>query len=659
MAVALAVAFVVALKLHAGRQSRRAGRGAGPRRPAWPAPPDAGTFAGRDAAASPRLRSRRSRRCCSLARRRRPAAGATPQPEQRRRSTWPRSTCRSRAARTDTTRPATPRPSSTSRPASTPCSATPTVTLHPRRRATGRRWTTVQESADRHRHRRAPPTASTSNLEGTALGDTCVYAKAFEKLVEEGKAPAVTYAHIAREPDHSGFVLQYWFFWYFNQFNDLHEGDWEGMQLSFEAETTTAARWTKNRAKSSSSSTPAASAPAGKTRKVQKEGTHPIVYPAAGSHATFYDSAVYVENGQHGSGVGCDNTTEPLRELRPTAGSDAGRRRRKAARSPGSPTTAAGANGKRASTTARPGRRRRRSGSEPFAWMAEAADDQPAAARRLDRRPAGHRGLLRRRRRGLGLHQPRRRSRRPPRSRRWSASRLLIVLFVGLTRWRPGRPRHSCGRRAPSASWSAPPASSTAATGRSWSRSRWPALVIVGGDQPARQPARRTAAQPTRQPGAPASTWRSPTCSNRSSRPIAQALVAAIVVIFVRLLKRTAETAGFRACWRGMRQRFWRVVGAQLLATLGDAAAGDHRDRHPLRGLEAGRLGLRQAGSAVHRQALRESFRGSSELVRGRWWHAVRVSSSSYVLLFVTGPVFTFALIFTPLPLLGSTCSAR
>ena len=49
---------------------------------------------------------------------------------------------------------------------------------------------------------------------------------------------------------------------------------------------------------------------------MQKEGTHPVVYPAAGSHATFYDSAVYVENGQHGSGLGCDNTTEPLRELK-------------------------------------------------------------------------------------------------------------------------------------------------------------------------------------------------------------------------------------------------------------------------------------------------------------------------------------------------------
>ncbi len=75
------------------------------------------------------------------------------------------------------------------------------------------------------------------DLEGKVLGDTCVYARAFEKLVEEGKAPAITYAHIAGEAGHPGFVLQYWFFWYFNQFNDLHEGDWEGMQLAFEADT--------------------------------------------------------------------------------------------------------------------------------------------------------------------------------------------------------------------------------------------------------------------------------------------------------------------------------------------------------------------------------------------------------------------------------------
>src|ERR1700712_6049108 len=79
------------------------------------------------------------------------------------------------------------------------------------------------------------------NLDGEALGETCVYAKDFKQLLEEGKAPAVSYAHIAREKGHSGFALQYWFFWYFNQFNDLHEGDWEGMQVTFEAATPAAA----------------------------------------------------------------------------------------------------------------------------------------------------------------------------------------------------------------------------------------------------------------------------------------------------------------------------------------------------------------------------------------------------------------------------------
>jgi hypothetical protein len=173
--------------------------------------------------------------------------------------------------------------------------------------------------------RRAPTAADIAglrgpwylNLEGRVLGDTCVYARAFKRLLEEGKAPAVTYAHIAREKVHPGFALQYWFFWYFNQFNDLHEGDWEGMQLTFEADNPAAALHEEP-------SEIILFQHAGGERaswddgKVQKEGTHPIVYPAAGSHATFYDSAVYVENGQHGSGLGCDNTTGPLRELRLT-----------------------------------------------------------------------------------------------------------------------------------------------------------------------------------------------------------------------------------------------------------------------------------------------------------------------------------------------------
>jgi hypothetical protein len=154
------------------------------------------------------------------------------------------------------------------------------------------------------------------NLDGEALGDTCVYAKDFEKLEDEGEAPLTTYAHVAREPGHSGFVMQYWFFWYFNQFNDLHEGDWEGMQISFEAQTPAEALREEPHQIILFQHAGGERADWSDT-KVQKEGTHPIVYPAAGSHATFYDSAVYVENGQEGSGLGCDNTSEPLQELRP------------------------------------------------------------------------------------------------------------------------------------------------------------------------------------------------------------------------------------------------------------------------------------------------------------------------------------------------------
>ena len=152
------------------------------------------------------------------------------------------------------------------------------------------------------------------NLPGSPLGDTCVYARDFARLKREGKAPAVTYAHIAREAGRPGLAVQYWFFWYFNQFNDLHEGDWEGMQITFDASN-------PREALEEGPSEIGLFQHAGGERagwddaKVEKDGTHPVVYPAAGSHATFYEATVYLENGRRGSGVGCDDTGSPLRPL--------------------------------------------------------------------------------------------------------------------------------------------------------------------------------------------------------------------------------------------------------------------------------------------------------------------------------------------------------
>jgi hypothetical protein len=154
------------------------------------------------------------------------------------------------------------------------------------------------------------------NIPGDPLSPGCNYSKAFKALKDAGKAPPITYARIATEEGHTGLVVQYWFFYYFNQFNDLHEGDWEGMQIAFDGST-------PREALATGPSEIALFQHEGGEKgswddpKVQKEGTHPVVYPAAGSHATFYSSAVFVENAQGGSGLGCDNTTSPVRRVEP------------------------------------------------------------------------------------------------------------------------------------------------------------------------------------------------------------------------------------------------------------------------------------------------------------------------------------------------------
>jgi hypothetical protein len=155
------------------------------------------------------------------------------------------------------------------------------------------------------------------DLPGSPLEPGCTYARDFAALRRAGRAPAVTYAHIAREPGHSGFALQYWFYYYFNQFNDLHESDWEGMQLAFRAHTPAQALGGGSPYEIVLFQHSGGEHADWDNHKVQRRGTHPVVFSAAGSHATFYSSALYLGNGQGGSGVGCDNTTAPLTTVTP------------------------------------------------------------------------------------------------------------------------------------------------------------------------------------------------------------------------------------------------------------------------------------------------------------------------------------------------------
>lgn len=482
------------------------------------------------------------------------------------------------------------------------------------------------------------------DLPGDPLGDTCVYARDFEALVKAGKAPAVTYAHIAHEAGSSGLAVQYWFFWYFNQFNDLHEGDWEGMQITFESSRPA-------QALREGPSEMIVFQHAGGERanwedgKVQKEGTHPVVYPAAGSHATFYDSAVYVQNGQGGSGVGCDNTTEPLRRL------DV-----KPILIPDEPTTTGrfkwltydGHWGQleKGFNNGPTGPLTKTQWEEPFTWMEAQRSTSP-------RLPGGS---------VVG----------PQVTRAFcgavaSVSDLinleakshiaavitivgliaLVILFVGVTKWRPVDLERLRARRA----FGQLVRAARQLYGRHWLvlvPIGLTAIPIVGGVNAL---AGLLAGQRGVDSGRSGLHLAIADLLEYIGRPIASAVVAAVVIVFVRALV-AGSAIGFARSYRGMAQRFWRVVTGQLLATLGVTAMAITVIGLPFAVWKYVGWQFVQQEILFEDKPVREAFRGSSELVRGRWWHTVRVAGFLWLVSVVTGPVVGFALIFTNFSLL-------
>lgn len=150
------------------------------------------------------------------------------------------------------------------------------------------------------------------DLPGDPLHPGCQYEEDGKKLME-GRSPVV-YARVAREPGVTGLAVQYWFYWYFNNFNDKHESDWEMLQLLF-ADDSVADAIAKGPYEADYAQHGGGETAAWSDAKLSKEGTHPVTHPAAGSHAGFYGSALYLGTGENGSGFGCDDTRAPLRRV--------------------------------------------------------------------------------------------------------------------------------------------------------------------------------------------------------------------------------------------------------------------------------------------------------------------------------------------------------
>jgi hypothetical protein len=502
--------------------------------------------------------------------------------------------------------------------------------------------------------KRAPKAADIAGLDqdhyldlpGDPLDPQCTYATDYKNLKAEGLAPSVTYAHIATELGHPGLVVQYWFFYYFNQFNDIHEGDWEGMQISFDADS-------PSQALADGPSQVALFQHAGGERadwddtRVQKEGNHPIVYPAAGSHATFYDNAIYIENGSHGSGVGCDNTSTPLQQAKPTPllvpsepalGSPAqwltyighwGEREKGFNNGPQGPIT-------------------KRQWRQPFSWMEDIRQDSPRLPGGAILGPApatafcsaieGVSGFINLKAKttlgaiGLGL-----------------GLILLILIPASLTRWRPVdlstlRHQWTFGQLVRGA---------RQLYGRHWRTMLAIALsgfLILAAIQGLQYLFEQVTGSNDFTVGIspPGFELKFGGSFGGIAHPVGGAIVTGAVVAFMRELEE-AEEAGFVAAYRAMYQRLWRVVAGQLLATVLVVAM-----IFTVIGIPFG-IYFYIAWQFVQQEILfedrsiREALRGSHARVRGHWWRTVLVAGFLFLIGVITGPVLGFFLIFANL----------
>jgi hypothetical protein len=150
------------------------------------------------------------------------------------------------------------------------------------------------------------PAGDYIDLQGKPLSPGCFYEQQFKRWF--GARKPTVYAHVATDSEHRGkLAVQYWFFYTFNDFTNKHEGDWEMAQVDFDAAT-------PEQALARGPYEIDLAQHAGGERgawdddpKLTRDGTHPLEYVAAGSHAAYFQRNLYL--GKGGSAIfGCEDT---------------------------------------------------------------------------------------------------------------------------------------------------------------------------------------------------------------------------------------------------------------------------------------------------------------------------------------------------------------
>lgn len=150
---------------------------------------------------------------------------------------------------------------------------------------------------------------------GNALQPGCTYEEWQQRLMT-GTEPTI-YGRVVRQAGVPGkLAVQYWFFYVYNDWVNTHEGDWEMIQLNFDAPTPDAALAGHPTEVGYSQHSSAERATWGQAPLQIVGGTHPVVYVANGSHANFFTSDLFLMRST-AEGVGCDDTTGPSTTVNP------------------------------------------------------------------------------------------------------------------------------------------------------------------------------------------------------------------------------------------------------------------------------------------------------------------------------------------------------
>jgi hypothetical protein len=152
------------------------------------------------------------------------------------------------------------------------------------------------------------------DIPGSALSPACSYEQLYDSI---GAAP-VTYGRVATDAAHpDSVVVQYWFFYLYNDWNDRHEGDWEMIQILFDAADAQAALDTEPvQVMYAQHEGGELSAWEGGPLQ-RRDDTHPVVFVAEGSHASYFSSEGWFGKSAQ-SGFGCDDTRAPIDYVSPT-----------------------------------------------------------------------------------------------------------------------------------------------------------------------------------------------------------------------------------------------------------------------------------------------------------------------------------------------------